>query len=152
MISLAIESSDRINKWVMELSEYVIEFEKRRVIKSQILANFVAEWTEPSSRTEGIVPESPWLVYCDGAWGNSGADATAILISPFGIKLRYATRMQFINEADKCTNNIAEYEVILLGLRKLRAVGIQTCTLRIDSKVVAGQIEKECIAREPTLE
>jgi hypothetical protein len=87
MISLAIESSDRINKWVMELSEYVIEFDKRRVIKSQILADFVAEWTEPSSRTEGIVPESPWLVYCDGAWGNSGADATAILISPFGIKL-----------------------------------------------------------------
>jgi hypothetical protein len=29
---------------------------------------------------------------------------------------------------------------------------VQRCTLRTDSKVVAGQIEKECIAREPTLE
>jgi ribonuclease HI len=56
------------------------------------------------------------------------------------------------NEADKCTNNIVEYKAILLGLRKLRGIGVQWCTLRADSKVVARQIEKECIAREPTLE
>jgi ribonuclease HI len=60
--------------------------------------------------------------------------------------------LQFHNEAYKCTNNIAEYEAILLGLHKLRAIGIQTCTLHTDSKVVAGQIEKECITRERTLE
>jgi hypothetical protein len=40
----------------------------------------------------------------------------------------------------------------LLGLHKLRAIRVQRCTLRIDSKVVAGQIEKESIAREPALE
>jgi hypothetical protein len=52
----------------------------------------------------------------------------------------------------KCTNNIAEYEDILLGLRKLRAIGVQTCVLHTNSKVAAWQIEKECIAWEPTLE
>jgi ribonuclease HI len=40
----------------------------------------------------------------------------------------------------------------LLGLRKLRVIGVQRCTLRTDSKVVTRQIEKECIARELTLE
>jgi ribonuclease HI len=60
--------------------------------------------------------------------------------------------LQFNNEADKCTNNIVEYNAILLGLHKLRAIGVQRYTLRIDSKVVAGQIKKECIARKPTLE
>jgi hypothetical protein len=39
-----------------------------------------------------------------------------------------------------------------LGLCKLRAIGVQKCILHTDSKVVARQIEKECIAREPTLE
>jgi hypothetical protein len=29
---------------------------------------------------------------------------------------------------------------------------VQTCVLHTDSKVVLGQTEKECIAREPTLE
>jgi ribonuclease HI len=81
-----------------------------------------------------------------------GARAAAILVSPSTIKLRYATRLQFHREADKCTNNIVVYEAILLGLRKLRVIGVQTCTLRTDSKVVAGHIEKECIAREHTLE
>jgi ribonuclease HI len=61
-------------------------------------------------------------------------------------------RLQFRKETDKCTNNIAEYEAILPGFYKLGAIGIQRCMLRIDSKVVAGQIEKECIVREPTLE
>jgi ribonuclease HI len=40
----------------------------------------------------------------------------------------------------------------LPGLYKLRAIGVQRCILHTDSKVVVGQIEKECIVREPTLE
>jgi hypothetical protein len=69
----------------------------------------------PNSYTEGPVPESPWLIYCDGARGNAGAGAAAILISPSGVKLRYVVRLQFTKETDKCTINITEYEVILLG-------------------------------------
>jgi hypothetical protein len=38
-----------------------------------------------------------------------------------------------------------------LGLRKLRAIRVQTCTLRTDSKVVTSQIKKS-VLREPTLE
>jgi ribonuclease HI len=91
-------------------------------------------------------------VYCDGAWSSAGVEAAAILVSPSGVKLCYAARLQFTSETDKCTNNIAEYEAILPGLRKLRAIDIQTCVLYTDSKVVSGQIDKECIDREPTLE
>jgi ribonuclease HI len=78
--------------------------------------------------------------------------AAAVLTSPFGINLHYTARLQFTGEINKCTNNIIEYEAILLGLRKLRAISVQTCMLHIDSNVVSRQIEKECIAREPTLE
>jgi hypothetical protein len=99
----------------MELSEYVIDFEKCSAIKSQVLANFIAEWMELGSATEGEVPESPWLVYCDGAWGAVGAGVVAILISSSRIKLHYAARLQFNSEAYKCTDNIAKYEDILLG-------------------------------------
>jgi hypothetical protein len=94
----------------MVLSEHVIDLEKRSAIKSQILADFIVEWMEQGSATEGPIPESPWLLYCDGAWGAVGAGAAMILISPSGIKLCYVARLWFNNEADKCTNNIAEYE------------------------------------------
>jgi hypothetical protein len=85
------DSSGRIGKWAMELSELVIDFEKRSAIKSQVLADFIADWTKPSSYTIGIVIDTPWQVYCEGAWGVSGVGAAAILKSPSGFKLRYAT-------------------------------------------------------------
>ena len=40
------EANGRIIKWVVELSTYSIEFRSRPTIKSQALANFIAEWTE----------------------------------------------------------------------------------------------------------
>jgi ribonuclease HI len=107
---------------------------------------------ETGFTVEGEVPELAWLISCDRAWGAAGAGAVAIQTSPSGIKLRYTARLQFNNEADKCTKNIAEYETTLLGLQKLTTIGVQMCILHTDSKVVAGQIEKECIIREPTLE
>jgi ribonuclease HI len=60
--------------------------------------------------------------------------------------------LQFKKETHKCNNNIAEYEAVLLDLHKLRALGVQHCIVKIDSKVVASQIEKECIVRDKTLE
>ena len=57
--------------------------------------------------------------------------------------MTYATRLEF-----QCTNNIAEYEAILLGLRKARAMGIQRLIIKTDSQVIAGHIEKDYKARD----
>jgi hypothetical protein len=54
-------------------------------------------------------------------------------------------------ESDRCTNNIAEYEAVILGLRKLRVLGVTTCIIRTDSKVVVGQVEKDYAVKDPTL-
>jgi hypothetical protein len=59
------DSPSQISKWAIELLEYVMDFKKRSTIKSQILADFIIEWTEPRSQIDGVVHESPWLVYCD---------------------------------------------------------------------------------------
>jgi ribonuclease HI len=59
--------------------------------------------------------------------------------------------LQFTVEAVKCRNNIVEYKAILLVLCKLRAMGVHHCTLKTDSKVIASQIKKECMARDKTL-
>jgi hypothetical protein len=41
------DSSSRIGKWAIELSEYIVDFEKSSAIKSQILAHFIVDRTEP---------------------------------------------------------------------------------------------------------
>jgi hypothetical protein len=51
----------------MELSEHLVDFKKRSVIKSQVLLDFIIDWTEPSSYVEGPVTDTPWQMYYDGA-------------------------------------------------------------------------------------
>jgi hypothetical protein len=78
------DSSGRINKWATELSEHVVGFEKHSAIKSQLLANFVAEWMEPGSAIKGVVPELPWLVHCDRAWGGNRSRSSHNTYFAFG--------------------------------------------------------------------
>jgi ribonuclease HI len=51
-----------------------------------------------------------------------------------------------------CTNNIAEYEALLLRLRKLKAMGIRSAILKSDSQVISGHVDKSNKARDPKLE
>jgi hypothetical protein len=144
------EASVRIAKWATELSDYHITFEPRTAIKSQVLANFVVDWTRPITQPDPST-EKVWTIHCDGAWCHAGAGAAAVITSPTGVKHRYAARLSFALESDRCTNNIAEYEAVILGLRKLRALGVTTCIIRTDSKVVTGQVEKDYAAKDPAL-
>jgi ribonuclease HI len=50
-------------------------------------------------------------MFGDGSWGTFSAGAAVILISPSKFKTCYAARLEF-----NFTNNIAEYEALLLGL------------------------------------
>jgi ribonuclease HI len=86
-------------------------------------------------------------VFCDGSWGTFGAGAAVILISPSRTRTSYTARLEF-----NCTNNIAEYEALLLGLRKLKAIGIRREILKTDSQVILGHIDKSSKARDPKLE
>jgi hypothetical protein len=90
---LSRDSSGRISKCAIDISKHVIDFEKRSAIKLHTLADFITEWTVLGSAIEGLIPESPWLVYCDGAWGAVGTGAATILISPSRMKLLYAASL-----------------------------------------------------------
>jgi ribonuclease HI len=86
-------------------------------------------------------------VFCDGSWGTFGVGAAAVLVAPSKIRTCYAAKLDF-----SCTNNIAEYEALLLGLRKLRAMGIRRAILKTDSQVISGHVDKSSKARDPKLE
>jgi ribonuclease HI len=144
------EASVRIAKWAVELSGYHITFEPRTAIKSQVLADFIVDWTGPIAQPDAPA-EKVWTIHCDGAWCHAGAGAAAVITSPTGVKHRYAARLSFALESDRCTNNVAEYKAVILGLRKLRALGVTTCIIRTDSKVVVGQVEKDYAAKDLAL-
>jgi hypothetical protein len=65
------EASVRIAKWAAELSEYHITFEPRIAIKSQVLVDFIVDWTGPARQQEEP-SEKVWTIHCDGAWCHVG--------------------------------------------------------------------------------
>src|SRR5512143_3041726 len=78
------EGTGRVVKWAIELSEFDLHFEPRHAVKSQALADFVAEWTpapEPVSSPEASSGPSQlphtayWLMQFDGSLSLQGAGA-----------------------------------------------------------------------------
>ena len=76
------EASVRISKWAAELSNFYIDFEWRTAIKSQVLVDFIIDWTSPTFKEEPTI--ETWIVHCDGAWCNDGVGIAAILEAPSG--------------------------------------------------------------------
>jgi hypothetical protein len=72
-----------------------------------------------------------WEIRCDRAWECKGVGIAAINTSPAGVKLNYAPRLDYLDPSNRCTNNTIEYEALLLGLRKVRALGVLTDKRRI---------------------
>jgi hypothetical protein len=103
------EASGRIEKWAVEIMGETISFAPRKAIKSQVLADFVAEWVDTQLPTAPIQPEL-WTMYFDGSLMKTGAGAGLLFISPLGKHLRYVLRLHFL-----ASNNVAEYEALVTG-------------------------------------
>jgi hypothetical protein len=104
-----------------------LSFAPRKAIKSQILADFLAEWTDTQLPTTPIQPEL-WTMYFDGSLMKIGAGAGLLLISPLGKHLRYVIRLHFL-----ASNNVAEYEALVNGLRIAVELGVWRLDARGDS-------------------
>jgi ribonuclease HI len=72
-----------------------------------------------------------------GAFNLPGAGAGAVLTSPSGDKPYYAVQLYFKPE-HKVSNNIAEYEGLLAGLRAANALGIKRLIVKEDSQLVVN--------------
>ena len=64
-----------------------------------------------------------WIMYFDGAFSLQGAGAGVLLVAPTGEHLKYVVQMHFPQE--EATNNTAEYEGLLAGLRIAVELGIK---------------------------
>jgi ribonuclease HI len=76
-------------------------------------------------------------MHFDSAFNLPSAGAGAVLISPYGDKLFYAVQLCFKPE-HKVSNNIAEYEGLLAGLRAANALGIKLLIVKGYSQLVVN--------------
>jgi ribonuclease HI len=140
------EASGRIAKWVVEIMGETISFASRKAIKSKVLADFVAEWVDTQLPTALIQPEL-WTMFFDGSLMKTGAGAGLLFISPLGKHLRYVLRLHFL-----ASNNVAEYEALVNGLRIAIELGVRRLDARGDSQLVIDQVMKNSHCRDPKME
>lgn len=86
------------------------------------MANFIAKFTHAQDDEKS--PKITWIIQIDGSATKMVEGAGFVLISPKGEIMKYAVRLQF-----PATNNEAEYEVLLTGLKLARVVTTKDVTI-----------------------
>ncbi|KAK1587454.1 hypothetical protein Q3G72_013021 [Acer saccharum] len=145
------ELSGRLTKWAVELSEYDISFHPRSAMKSQVLADFIMDFTPGESvqveqelvaLTETAAP-GKWILSVDGSSSIKGSGLGLVLESPQGDILEQSIHCGF-----HATNNEAEYEALIAGLDLAKNLNVKIIKVRSDSQLVVRQINGTYEARD----
>ncbi|CAJ2654250.1 unnamed protein product [Trifolium pratense] len=126
------DMAGRMLKWSLELSEFDIRYESRKALKAQVLADFVAEMTSSSPTVDGA---DKWTIFVDGASSATGAGAGIILENENGLLIEVSLALSF-----PTSNNQAEYEAFLAGLRLAEDLQAKEIKIYTDSQLVASQV------------
>ena len=104
-------------QWAVDLSQFDIEYRPRTAIKAQALADFIAEFTTPENTSD---QENLWTINTNESSTQKGGEVGIVITSPEKDVLKYGVQLKF-----PITNNKAEYEALLTGLRIARALGAE---------------------------
>ena len=133
----------------------------RTSIKGQVLANLVAEFTEPlveelkpaenmDKKLVGTISQhglSLWEVYVGGASNQKGSGMGLVLISPEKVIVEKSLRLDF-----STTNNEAEYEALMMGMAMVHRMGGKSAKVFSDSRLVVGQVKGEFEAKDERMQ
>ncbi|RDX83156.1 hypothetical protein CR513_35952, partial [Mucuna pruriens] len=117
----------RMVTWSVQLSKFNISYKSRSHIKAQVLANFITKMAASGQETE---ENNRWFLSVDGASNQLGSGTGVILEGP-----NRSLHFKF-----KVSNNQAEYETLLAGMKLAKELEARTLTAKSDSKLVTGQL------------
>ncbi|GFS40490.1 hypothetical protein Acr_00g0068850 [Actinidia rufa] len=92
------------------------------------------EEAEDTLEPPQVGPSMAWQMYVDGARNRQGEGAGVVLKSPEGSVFEQCLRFKF-----PATNNEAEYEALIAGLRSASKLGVPELCIYSDSKLVVGR-------------
>ncbi|KAK4409608.1 hypothetical protein Sango_0033800 [Sesamum angolense] len=137
--------SDRLARWYIQLQQFEITYVPQKAIKGQVLVDFLADHPMPAEwELSDDLPDEdvlvievtpPWKMYFDGASHKEGAGAGVVFVTSEGEVLPYSFTL-----TQNCSNNVAEYQALILGLEI--PVDAKQLSLKVyeDSQLVVNQL------------
>uniref|UniRef100_A0A2N9F0D0 Integrase catalytic domain-containing protein n=1 Tax=Fagus sylvatica TaxID=28930 RepID=A0A2N9F0D0_FAGSY len=113
--------------------------EKYLAMEKLALALFTVVEEEPSEEK----PERKWEVKIDGSSVKGAGGVGVVFKTPKRHLLKHSVRLQY-----PTTNNEAEYETLLTGLRIAKKLGATTLRVQSNSQLIVGQVNGEYEAKE----
>ncbi|KAI3450307.1 hypothetical protein Pfo_006972 [Paulownia fortunei] len=132
-------------RWYLQLQQFEIIYVSQKGVKGQVLADFLADHPIPAEweLSNDLLDEDvlvteitpPWKMYFDGAFHKKGVGVGVIFIISDGEVLPY-----FFTLTQNFSNNVVEYQALILGLKMV--VDIKQLHLKVygDSKLVVNQL------------
>nr|GEW62819.1 reverse transcriptase domain-containing protein [Tanacetum cinerariifolium] len=120
----------------------------RTSVKGKILADFLIEMPDenPQAAPAAETQQELWTLFTNGSSCVDGSGTRLLLTNPKRIKFTYALRFQFA-----ASNNEAEYEALIAGLRIAAQMGVKNVHVSVDSKLVANQVLGTYVAKEDNM-
>ena len=133
----------------------------RTSIKGQVLADLMAEFTEPlieelesaenmDEKLVGTISQyrlPAWEVYVDGASNQKGLGIGLVLTSPEKVIIEKSLRLDF-----SATNNEVEYKALLIGMAMVQRMGGKSVKVFSNSRLVVGQVKGEFEAKDKRMQ
>ena len=157
----SVDYTGRIAKRGTILGAFDIKYMPRTSIKGQVLADLMAEFTEPEieelsldgnmdEKLVGMISQyclPTWEVYVDGVSNQKGSGVGLVLMSPEKVVIEKSLRLDF-----SATNNEAEYKALLEGMTIVQRMGGKSIKLFSDSRLVVSQVRGEFEAKDERMQ
>jgi len=127
--------------WLVELSEFGLKYEPRGSVKGQRLADFVAELHGSASHQE-----QTWVLFVYGSSDKRNVGAGIVIEGPGDLTVDHSLQFKF-----KASNNQAEYEALIAGLRLTKDLGTRRLKCNTDSRLVVAQVQGEYQVKDDLL-
>ncbi|XP_026396381.1 uncharacterized protein LOC113291015 [Papaver somniferum] len=145
----------RTARWLLQLSEFDLKYQRAKAVRGKAIADLMAMFPgEGHNEVHGYLPgevavadtDKKWTIFFDGSSYDTVGGDGVVFESPQGELLSYLFKLDF-----PCSNNVAKYGALILGLRMAKELNIGSVEVKGDSKIVTNQVNGDLYVKESHL-